>query len=401
MIDTDHTPESLRAALVDQLRADHYVRSARVERALREVPRHLFVPDASTADAYANESVTTHRDGTGTIRSCASAPSVVAMMLEQLDVQPGHRVLEIGAGTGYNAALLRELTGPGGQVTTIDIDTDVVEGARTGLAAAGYDDVTVLARDGALGDDAHAPYDRIIVTVGAWDVPSAWRDQLSAAGRMVVPLRFRGTTRTIAFAGSPDRLESRSMQLCGFIPMRGHADGEHALALDGDDVTLYYDEDQEIAPASGILDQPRTEAWSGVTVAGSESFDGVWLRLATAEPGTCRITATPSAVERGRATPAIPSLSPALAEGASLSYFTYRRLTGDGPARAELGAIGHGPAGDDLAERICNQIRVWDQDRSAVPTVEAVPSGTSDEQLPRGFVVDKRHSRLVLNWPTT
>ncbi|MGH3932646.1 MAG: hypothetical protein ACRDTF_22035 [Pseudonocardiaceae bacterium] len=95
---------------------------ASVEAAMRAVPRHLFIPDSPAERAYSNENIVTCRDAEGVAVSSASAPGVVAGMLEQLDVQPGHRVLEIGAGTGYNAALLAQLVGPAGQVTTVDID---------------------------------------------------------------------------------------------------------------------------------------------------------------------------------------------------------------------------------------------------------------------------------------
>ena len=94
-------------------------------------------------------------------------------MLEQLDARPGHRILEIGTGTGINAALLAELAGPGGHVTTIDIDEDIVTAARRNLDAAGYrHQVTVLCADGADGDPGGGTaYDRIIATAGAWDLP--------------------------------------------------------------------------------------------------------------------------------------------------------------------------------------------------------------------------------------
>jgi protein-L-isoaspartate(D-aspartate) O-methyltransferase len=101
------------------------------------------------ADAYEDGIVFTHRDMDGTVLSCTTLPSGVAEMLEQLDVQPGHRVLEIGAGTGINAALLACLAGPDdGHVTTIDILPKAAAEARHGLAAAGHPDVTVICEDG-------------------------------------------------------------------------------------------------------------------------------------------------------------------------------------------------------------------------------------------------------------
>ncbi|MFB9832661.1 methyltransferase domain-containing protein [Actinoallomurus acaciae] len=128
----------------------------------------------------------------------ASAPSIVAQMLEQLDVQSGHRILEIGAGTGYNATLPAHLAGPDGYVTTLDIDEDLVDTAGHGLAAVGYGTVHVVCGDGEYGHSDGAPYDRLIVTAGAWDVPPPWSDQLTTGGRIAVPLRVRGLTRSVA-----------------------------------------------------------------------------------------------------------------------------------------------------------------------------------------------------------
>jgi protein-L-isoaspartate(D-aspartate) O-methyltransferase len=91
--------------------------------------------------------------------------------------------------------------------------------------------------------------------------------------------------------------------------------------------------------------------------------------------------------------------SPALVEGGSLAYFTFRRIDGDGPQRrSELGAIGHGPAGPELAGRLCEQIRRWDRDRLARPVLTACPAGTPDDRLPAGHVIDKRCVRLVISY---
>ena len=98
--------------MVDRLREWNVVRSQPIEQVMRTVPRHVFVPVASAETAYGLDPVVTHRDADGIAISSASAPGVVGSMLEQLDLQPGHRVLEIGAGTGYNAALMATLVGP-------------------------------------------------------------------------------------------------------------------------------------------------------------------------------------------------------------------------------------------------------------------------------------------------
>src|SRR5579862_8673622 len=120
----DATPELLRRRLVAQLRGQGVIYDAAVERALLTVPRHLFLPETPLSEAYADIAVATHWED-GQAVSSASQPAIVALMLEQLQLGQGMRVLEIGAGTGYNAALLTELVGPTGQVTTIDIDPEI------------------------------------------------------------------------------------------------------------------------------------------------------------------------------------------------------------------------------------------------------------------------------------
>ncbi len=398
---TDTQPEDLRNRMVDRIDAAGYLRSASVERALRTVPRHLFVPNASIEDAYADKSITTKPGGPGgRPASCASVPTVVAMMLGQLDARPGDRVLEIGAGTGYNAALLAELVGETGQVTTIDIHPDVTEQARRALEATGYGRVRVLTGDGALGAPDQALFDHIIVTVGPWDLPPGWRDQLAPGGRLVVPLHWRGQARSVAFVHQDGVLRATDSQLCGFIPMIGDGqDGERTGQI-ADDVALYFDRDQPIDPAAlhGILAQPATTVWSGASVVPNESTDLIWPRLTGAEPGTCRFAAEPAAAEAGLCNPAFTYRSPALVDGDSLAYLTLRGPDPDATERRwELGAIGHGPAGTRLAERLCEQIRAWDRDRTAQPTITAYPAGTPDEDLADGVVIDKQFIRLVVS----
>ncbi|MGH4017793.1 MAG: hypothetical protein ACRDT0_00830 [Pseudonocardiaceae bacterium] len=111
---TATSPESLRDAMITKIKDVGYILSPEVERALRSVERHLFVPDAVLEEAYANDIVVTKRGADDQVVSCLSQPSIVALQLGQLGVQPGHRVLEIGAGAGYNAALLAHLAGPMG-----------------------------------------------------------------------------------------------------------------------------------------------------------------------------------------------------------------------------------------------------------------------------------------------
>src|SRR5690242_7599402 len=179
--------------------------SATVEAAFRAVPRHLFLPGVPLPRAYADEAVAVQAvDGVTT--SSASQPSMMAIMLAQLDLHPGHRVLEVGAGTGYNAALMTRLVGPEGRVVAVDIDADLVEGAGRHLAAAGVGGVELVCADGALGHPPGAPYDRIVLTVGSGVVRPEWIAQLAPGGRLLLPLALRGTQLSVALDLGSDGL---------------------------------------------------------------------------------------------------------------------------------------------------------------------------------------------------
>ncbi|WP_241193821.1 methyltransferase, FxLD system, partial [Streptomyces sp. ADI98-12] len=322
--------DRLRAQLIDHLVETGCVRTPRVEEAIRTVPRHLFLPNAPLVKAYGNAPVDTKFDGSGRSISCASQPDIVAMVLEQLDVQPGQKILELGAGTGFNAGVLGYLVGEKGHVTTIDVDQDIVAGARSGLAAAGIHNVDVILGDGALGHAPNAPYDRIEATVGAHGVPHAWLDQLAPGGRLLTPLRLRGSvSRSISFENQDGAWRSVGSQMNTFMPLRkGIAhDPRVFVPLDPDHtVTLITNGDQKVnADAlSDIFRQPHTEAWTDVTFRGPESAEYLELWLACAMPnGLSRMPATNEAIEKGLVTAPYPS-STAVFEGGTLTYLTRR-----------------------------------------------------------------------------
>lgn len=176
---TDSGDAGLGKRLVDQLRDRGSVSAPAVQRALRTVDRHVILPAVSLREAYADDSVCSKFDASGMRISAASQPTIVAMMLEGLDVAPGHRILEIGA--GYNAARPAELTGPTGRLTIIDVDEDIVAAARTNLATAhtfadpGADAAAAGRRNRRIGwcrscvttvrsGSASAAYDRVFAT---------------------------------------------------------------------------------------------------------------------------------------------------------------------------------------------------------------------------------------------
>jgi methyltransferase of FxLD system len=228
----------LRRQLVEQFAKAGAIKTPAIARAMTSVPRHIFVPDYPLHLAYSDRALTTKTRG-GVPTSSSSQPGLMAAMLEMLRVRRGMNVLEIGAGTGYNAALLAELAGPDGAVTAIDIQTDVAAQARRNLRRAGYAGVRVQRGDGARGLRASAPFDRIIVTAGCWEVPRAWFDQLAPGGIIVLPLRLNLATVLVALRRRGDELVSFAAAPCGFMPMEGRSGRRARRRVGGRGSPLY------------------------------------------------------------------------------------------------------------------------------------------------------------------
>ncbi|MCE7080131.1 methyltransferase, FxLD system [Streptomyces sp. ST2-7A] len=399
--------EALREKLIAALHDLDAIRTPQVEAAIRAVPRHLFLPEVSLARAYEPEdAVITKRDGQGMPISSVSAARIQAFMLEQADIRPGMKVWEIGSG-GLNAAYIQHLVGDEGQVVTSDIDPEVAHRARHLLTRAGYDRVTVVESDAEFGLAEYAPFDRIIVTVGAWDIPPTWTGQLADDGRIVLPLRVRGLTRSVALEREGPCLVSTGYELCGFVPMQGAGEKRLRRALlhdvPGEEVALVLDDGHEvdIEALCAALAQPATRAWSGVHLRAMESVDPLDLWLACALPGFAVLNAKKAARERGIIHQPSGLLQVALIEGRSFAYRTIRPVT---PERRlwEFGAVGHGPEGKSLADRLVEEIRTWDRDHRSpehMARFEVHPAGTPDTELPPGLVVNKRHTRVTVSWP--
>jgi protein-L-isoaspartate(D-aspartate) O-methyltransferase len=169
----------LRHEMVRRQIAARGVRDTAVLRVMREVPRHLFVPEARPNLAYGDHPLPISHGQT------ISQPYIVAFMAEAAEIGPADRVLEIGTGSGYGAAVLAELAS---EVYTIEIVTELAERARLVLERTGYDNVQVLAGNGWLGWPEHAPFDAIVVTAAPREVPPALVEQLAVGGVMVVPV---------------------------------------------------------------------------------------------------------------------------------------------------------------------------------------------------------------------
>lgn len=215
----------LAAAMTEALVAAGDLTDPAWQQAFTDTPRHVFVPDHSLTDAYSMTALVTQwrtADEHGNKRpsSSASSPSAVGVMLEQLAVQDHHRVLEIGTGSGYNAALLCHRLGSS-NVYSNDLDPALVDRAQGALASLGYRPILVAA-DGYAGLPSDAPYDRILATCAINHVPPEWIRQLTEGGRIVAPLAGNSANPLLILDKSaPDEVTGHfDNSNVGFMPLR-------------------------------------------------------------------------------------------------------------------------------------------------------------------------------------
>ncbi|HOK58304.1 MAG TPA: protein-L-isoaspartate O-methyltransferase [Methanothrix sp.] len=196
--------------LIESLR--NYV-SDRVVEAMSRVPRELFVPEELRPMAYEDRPLPIGYGQT------ISAPHMVAIMCDLLDLHEGMKVLEVGGGCGYHAAVMAELVGPSGHVYSVERIPELVEMARRNLERAGYRNVSMIAGDGTLGYSEQAPYDRISVAASAPDIPEPLKEQLRPGGRMVIPVGSYSQDLLVVTKNHEIRVE-RAMGVI-FVPLIG------------------------------------------------------------------------------------------------------------------------------------------------------------------------------------
>jgi protein-L-isoaspartate(D-aspartate) O-methyltransferase len=414
MLPENRESDALHQALVDQLKSNGYISSASVEAAFRAVPRHLFLPDVALEEVYRDQAIVT-KSINGQFVSSSSQPAIMAIMLEQLELQPGQRVLEIGAGTGYNAALMAHIVGDAGLVVTIDIDEDIVESARAHLAEAGCGHVHVVCTDGGLGYPEAAPFDRIILTVNAADITPSWRAQLKPDGRLLLPLLLRGPQASIAFAPVEDHMESLSVNACGFMGLRGaFAETDTVLQLHPEPgaLILRLGTTRVLDPRTlyELLQDPAHDLPLPIQVSPRVLFSGLSFWLALRDPLFGTLSAS-GPLARQRVIPELFTFSGkiySISTGGLFSEDAISVLTrassplapGAPPDAFSLAVRSFGPAAE-LAERLKDEVMAWDAagrpgERQlhvrAYPPDQPHPSGASD------VVISKRWTDFVCSW---
>lgn len=394
----DEHARTLRHALVEEMQAGRRRRALgappQIEHALRTVPRHLFCPPGTPLDeAYSDDVVRTRFDENGRTKSSVSAPWLQARMLRQAQLGPGMRVLEIGSG-GYNASLIAELVGPTGQVVTVDIDSDVVEATRTALTATGYNDrVTAVHADAAEYLD-RGVFDRIIVTVGVWDIAPAWLEQLDDSGVLVVPLRARHSSEcwSTAFRQDGDLLVGESSLVCGFVDIQGTfarqprearlagPDGGAVTARSWDHVT-----DLSSLPAA-LGDTVRVT--SAVVLPPPGMIVGLRTRLAYALPGLADLSFRDRVLLGHEEEWWVPI---AHVDGDSLAVLCCWPVDGG----HEVGARGFGPRARDVATALVEHVAAWGREGTPHRAAHVYRPAGSTSPL-EGAVLSLPHGDLAV-----
>jgi protein-L-isoaspartate(D-aspartate) O-methyltransferase len=381
-----------RAALIAHLERDGALSDPAVRAAMLAVPRHHFLPETPLALAYADDAIAT-KFADGVSVSSASQPAIVAQMLEQLALAPGMRVLEIGAGTGYNAAILRTLVGPSGHVTTIDIDEDITDAARAHLNSIGMTDVEVITGDGALGWPPNAPYDRVILTVNAGDIAPTWAAQLAEGGLLVLPLTIGTAQFSVAFEKHDDVLQSQSLVSCGFMPLRGSmaggATGSISLSpAPGLTLTIVNAWREQADAVAALLQTPPTPTTFPLPARGW--WNALAFALAGAEVQVFSAGMRSEDVRYGFTGYAFGVFDQAVTSGCVLSFESTR----DADPRVNAHTYGSIRVTDWLTETLV----AWETAGAPQPSAYHVtafpqPSTTTPH---RGFIVDLPHWRLLI-----
>lgn len=208
--------EEERERMVINLRRRGHIKSKEVVEAMKAIPRHLFVPEAARPSAYHDTPLPLGEGQT------ISAPHMVGIMLEKLDLSRGQNVFEVGGGSGYHAALVAHIIGENGRVISMERIESLAERAREAIKRCGLEGrVVVIVGDGSLGWEQLAPYDRIFITCASPEIPPPLVDQLEEGGILLIPLGSRYLQTLVQVEKKGKKLKRKSYGGCVFVPLVG------------------------------------------------------------------------------------------------------------------------------------------------------------------------------------
>ncbi len=267
--------EQIREQLIQEVLIPGGVTDERVLEAIRRTPRHEFVPPQLRSQAYYDRALPIGASQT------ISSPYIVAIMTQELDTRPEHKVLEIGTGSGYQAAVLSPLVK---EVYTIEIVPELGEKAARVLRRLGYTNVHTKIGDGYLGWPEHAPFDRIIVTCSPEDVPQPLVDQLAEGGLMIIPVGERYQQMLYLMRKTDGKLEREALRPTLFVPMTGEAEQRRRVQADPAHPVLHNGDFEEQPDARGYM--PGWYYQRGLTWESDDSpSGGHYVRFSNDVPG--------------------------------------------------------------------------------------------------------------------
>jgi protein-L-isoaspartate(D-aspartate) O-methyltransferase len=241
---TDNAPLTPQT-LVDILRANGYLNDARVDNAFSRVPRERFLPNTPLEVVYSDASVPVLHNNEGHTTVSSTLPSMIASLLTSAQLQEGLNVLHINTGTGFTAALISQIIGTSGHITSLEMNRELAIKAENTLLRAGFSSVTVVNRDAIEGYAPRAAYDRIISSAGIWDVPLTWKRQLKPDGTITTPIWLDGLQVLATLRQQPDgSLYAENIKPSIFVYLQGKEGvpafrrrvGSSALTLISDDI---------------------------------------------------------------------------------------------------------------------------------------------------------------------